>query len=209
VPFELFANRAFNAALSLAAQMTFGMYAMLFLVPIYLQSHLGLSATKAGLALLPLSLVFVGVSQLSGPLMKRFGARLMSAGGMGAMGAGLVVLVAAAEAGNLMVIAAGLTIVGIGLGLNTGPVNTVAVANVAPGRSGTASGLVNTARMIGATLGIAVLGALYALHAGSGTPEGLVDGFRIALGAGAAVELSGVVIAIRYLTETSAARSPS
>jgi MFS transporter, DHA2 family, methylenomycin A resistance protein len=206
VPFDLFSNTAFNAALSLAAQMTFGMYAMLFLVPIYLQSRLGLSPTQAGLALLPLSLVFVGVSQLSGPLMKRFGARAMTASGMGAMGTGLVVLVASARTGNLVAIETGLITVGIGLGLNTGPVNAVAVANVAPGRSGTASGLVNTARMIGATLGIAVLGALYALHANSGATDGLVDGFRIALSAGAVVELSGVAIAIRYLTAASAAQ---
>jgi DHA2 family methylenomycin A resistance protein-like MFS transporter len=60
---------------------------------------------------------------------------------------------------------------GCGLGLNTGPVNAVAVANVPAGRSGTASGLVNTARVIGATLGIAVLGAVFATFAG-GVGEG-------------------------------------
>jgi DHA2 family methylenomycin A resistance protein-like MFS transporter len=204
VPFELFANRAFNAALGLAGLMTFGMYGMLFLVPIYLQSFVGLKATEAGFALVPLSLVFVAVSQVSGSLTKRFGARAMTAGGMGAMGAGLVVLVATVGSGNLAATEAGLIVTGLGLGLNTGPVNAVAVANVASARSGTASGLLNTARMIGATLGIALLGALYALQAGDGTAEGLVNGLRVALGAGAIAELSGVAIALRYLTARSA-----
>src|SRR5262249_3236085 len=150
--------------------------------------------------------VFVAVSQVSGPLMKRFGAHAMTAGGMGAMGAGLVVLVVTAGSGNLVAIEVALVIVGAGLGLNTGPVNAVAVANVAPARSGTASGRVNTARMVGATLGIAVLGALYAVLAKSGTAEGLVRGLRVALGAGAVAELSGVAIALRYLTAHSAAQ---
>ena len=204
VPFDMFANSAFNAALALAGLMTFGMYAMLFLMPIYLQSFEGFSAVQAGLGLLPLSLAFVAVSQVSGPLMKRIGARLMTAGGMAGMGLGLVVVVAAAGSGNMVAIEAGLIIVGIGLGLNTGPVNAVAVANVAAGRSGTASGLVNTARMIGATLGIAVLGALYALLAKGGTSVAMVNGLRLALGLGAVAELSGVAVALRYLTATSA-----
>jgi EmrB/QacA subfamily drug resistance transporter len=204
VPFDMFANTAFNAALVLAGLMTFGMYAMLFLMPIYLQSFVGLSAVRAGLALLPLSLAFVVVSQVSGPLTKQVGARMMTAGGMGGMGLGLVVLVATAGSGNMVAIEAGLIIVGVGLGLNTGPVNAVAVANVAAGRSGTASGLVNTARMIGATLGIAMLGALYALLARSGTADGLISGLRLALGVGAIAELTGVVVALRYLSATSA-----
>jgi hypothetical protein len=62
-------------------------------------------------------------------------------------------------------------VIGCGLGLNTGPVNAVAVANVPAARSGAASGLVNTARMIGATLGVAVLGAVFAMFAG-GVGEG-------------------------------------
>lgn len=204
VPFELFANRAFNAALALAGLMTFGMYGMLFLVPIYLQSFVGLSATSAGVALVPLSLVFVAVSQVSGPLMKRVGARAMTACGMGAMGMGLVLMVAAAGSGNMIAIETALIVVGLGLGLNTGPVNAVAVANVTTGRSGTASGLINTTRMVGATLGIAVLGALFALEAHSGTHEGIVSGLRAALSGGAIAELSGVVIALRSLTASSA-----
>jgi hypothetical protein len=62
-------------------------------------------------------------------------------------------------------------VIGCGLGLNTGPVNAAAVANVPAARSGSASGLVNTARMISATLGVAVLGAVFAMFAG-GVGEG-------------------------------------
>jgi hypothetical protein len=85
----------------------------------------------------------------------------------------------------------------VGLGFNTGPVNAVAVASLPPARSGTASGLVNTARMVGATLGVAALGALFAVHAGQQkSPEAMVSGLRLAYFSGAVVELAGALIAL-------------
>ena len=90
-------------------------------------------------------------------------------------------------------------VVGIGLGLNTAPVNGVAVATLPPERSGTASGIVNTSRMVGATLGGAVLGTILAAHAGENAAGGL--GFRLGLHAamtGSAVsELLGTVVRSR------------
>jgi len=204
LPFDLFGNRAFTAALCIAGLMTFGMYAMLFLLPIYLQSVVQLSPTKAGVALIPISLVFVAISQLSGPLMKRVGAQIMTAAGMGFMGGGLVLLVLVLPGMNLIAIEAALSAIGIGLGLNTGPVNAIAVASVPPGRSGTASGLINTTRMIGATLGIATLGTIYAVYAGSHESVQQMAGFRLALAGGAVAELSGVVIALLFIGAKSA-----
>jgi hypothetical protein len=70
--------------------------------------------------------------------------------------------------------------------------SAVAVANVPPARSGTASGLINTARMVGATLGVAVLGAVFAKHAFQGvgthglTPAYVGGGIGELIGAGAA-----------------------
>ncbi len=202
LPFDMFGNRAFNAALCLAGLMTSGMYAMLFLVPIYLQSIAGLSAAKAGLALIPISLVFVGVSQISGPLMKLVGARVMTASGMGFMGGGLLLLVLMLEGANLAAIETALVAIGIGLGLNTGPVNAVAVASVPPGRSGTASGLINTTRMIGATLGIASFGTIYAAYAADQIHP--ITAFQLALGGGAMAELAGVAVALRFIAADSA-----
>ena len=79
VPLDFFGNRVFNAALAVAGMMTFGMYAMLFLTPLYLQLVGGFSAFVVGLQLLPLSVTFVIVSQYSGALVKHFGARVMMA----------------------------------------------------------------------------------------------------------------------------------
>src|SRR3546814_1346649 len=65
VPLELFRRPAFSASMVVAGLMTFGMYAMLFLVPLYLQAVCGATAFVTGLELLPLSLTFVLVSSHS------------------------------------------------------------------------------------------------------------------------------------------------
>jgi MFS transporter, DHA2 family, methylenomycin A resistance protein len=203
VPLEFFTRREFNAALAAAGCMTFGMYAMLFLTPLYLQSLGGASAFRVGLELLSLSVTFVIVSHYSGALAKRFGPRMMMTAGLGAMGAGLLLLTLVSTTPNMLLIETALTVIGVGLGLNTGPVNAVAVASLPPARSGTASGLVNTARMVGATLGIAVLGAMFAVHAGGNSPEAMVTGLRLAYLGGGLVELTGAAIAFAFIRRDS------
>jgi len=88
--------------------------------------------------------------------------------------------------------------------LNTAPVNSVAVANVPDARAGTASGLVNAARMIGATFGVAILGAVFAHAAGqSETASDFLAGLRRALGVGGTAELAGAVLALCFIGRDS------
>jgi DHA2 family methylenomycin A resistance protein-like MFS transporter len=85
-------------------------------------------------------------------------------------------------------------VIGLGIGLNAGPVMGVAVSAVAPGRAGLAGGIANLARMFGVTLGVAVLGAVFA-----------GAGFRAALLVGAAVEALGAAVAWRVQRRNAAA----
>jgi DHA2 family methylenomycin A resistance protein-like MFS transporter len=204
VPLPMLKNRVFSACLGVAMGMTFGMYAMLFLTPLYLQSVRGDSALLAGIELLPMSVTFVVVSQLSGKIANSFGPRLPMTAGMAMMGTGLFMLALIPLNDSLVLIETALLVIGCGLGLNTGPVNAVAVANVPAGRSGTASGLVNTARMVGATLGIAVLGAVFAMYAG-GTGEGshIVAGLVPAYIGGGIGEIIGAVAAFVFIRHGS------
>ena len=201
VPLPMLRNDVFSACLAVAAAMTFGMYAMLFLTPLYLQSTRGLSALNAGLALLPMSVAFVVVSQFSGRIANALGPRIPMTAGMALMSIGLFMLALIPLNDSLVLIEAALLIIGCGLGLNTGPVNAVAVANVPAARSGTASGLVNTARMVGATLGIAVLGAVFAMFAGTG--GNIVAGLAPAYIGGGIAEMIGAVAAFRYIRHDS------
>jgi MFS transporter, DHA2 family, methylenomycin A resistance protein len=117
---------------------------------------------------------------------------------MAAMGIGMLAMAFATSHRSLLVVEGALLVIGIGLGLNTAPVQNVAVASVPPSRAGTASGLVNTARMVGATLGVAVLGLLFALHGASGTAAPGAS-FRLPYLVGGIAELSGAVLAFLFV----------
>jgi EmrB/QacA subfamily drug resistance transporter len=193
VPLDLFGIRAFRGACIATAAMTFGMYGLLFLVPLSWQARAGSAAAlqplEAGLALLPMAIAFVLFSRRSGPLVERFGARIAIAGGTGLIGLGLLTLASTQAARPMWLAQIGLVAAGVGMGINTGPLMGVAVAAVRAARSGTASSLINVARLVGATLGVAVLGALYARLGGGRA------GLGVAMATGGLVQLAGATVA--------------
>jgi MFS family permease len=171
VPLDIFATRAFRGAIVATAGMTFGMYGALFLLPLTWQSTGRLDAIGAGLALIPMAGVFVLVSPFSGALVEKFGVRTITAGGVAIIGAGLLLIGLSAHLASLVPAEIGLMLTGLGMGFATGPLMGAAVGAVGAARSGTASTLINVARMAGATLGVAVLGTAFAMaHGGA---EGL------------------------------------
>jgi EmrB/QacA subfamily drug resistance transporter len=162
VPLDIFKISAFRGAIAATAGMTFGMYGALFLVPLTWQSAGRLSATSAGLALMPMALVFVLVSPFSGTLTEKFGTRVTTSGGVSIIGCGLLLIGLSADMPTILWAETGLALTGLGMGLATGPLMGAAVGSVAAARAGTASALINMARMAGATIGVAVLGAVFA-----------------------------------------------
>jgi EmrB/QacA subfamily drug resistance transporter len=185
VPLELFSSKPFTAASVATTAMTFGMYGVIFLLPLTWQSARGLGATAAGIALIPMALVFVIVSPFSGKLTEQFGARFTTAGGVAIIGVGLLLIAVTAGEASLVFAEIGLALTGVGMGLATGPLMGEAVGAVPAARSGTASAIINVARMVGATVGVAALGAVYAIFKGG--PEGL----RFAMLIGGVAQLSG------------------
>lgn len=189
VPLSLFCGPAFSGAVTATAAMTFGIYGMIFLVPLVWQSSGVLSARGAGLGLIPCAALFFLIAPRSGHLAHRIGVRACTAGGTAVIGCGLLVLGFTHLAQPLGLAWFGLGLTGIGMGLNTGPLMSVAVDAVGAGRAGTASSIINVARMVGATLGVAVLGAAYAFGGGNG------PGFRAAMLTGGGVQLAGALVA--------------
>jgi MFS transporter, DHA2 family, methylenomycin A resistance protein len=197
VPPDLFRQRAFAGAIAATGAMTFGMYGLLFLLPLSWQGAgvTPLSPVAAGIALMPMALVFVGVSRGSGALVQRFGARLATSGGTAVIGVGLMVVALTTAGRPIWLAEIGLVMAGLGMGINTGPLMGVAIGAVAAARSGTASALINVARMAGATLGVAMLGTLYAvLHGGA-------RGLSAALLVGGLVQIVGATIAWATVSE--------
>ena len=201
VPLELFSSKPFTAASVATTAMTFGMYGVIFLLPLTWQSTRGLGATMAGIALIPMALVFIIVSPFSGKLTESLGVRFMTAGGVAIVGLGLLLIGFTAGEGSLMFAEIGLALTGFGMGLATGPLMGEAVGAVPAARSGTAAAIINVARMVGATVGVAALGAVYAALKGG------LEGLRLAMVLGGAAQLSGA--SYSWLTTTQRSAVPS
>jgi DHA2 family methylenomycin A resistance protein-like MFS transporter len=199
VPLNMFRIPAFRAAITATAGMTFGMYGVLFLLPLTWQSAGMLDPVGAGLAMMPMALVFVLVSPLSGQMTGQVGTRRITCGGVAVIACGL--LLTGLTAGSVSIIGAeiGLALTGLGMGLATGPLMGAAMGAVGASRSGTAAALINVARMVGAAIGVAVLGAVYAMAQGG--PRGL--GFAMLFGG--TIQLTSAVAA---WVMTSGTRSP-
>jgi EmrB/QacA subfamily drug resistance transporter len=189
VPLDLFKKPAFCGAVVATAAMTFGAYGLIFLLPLVWQSTGFLTAQSVGFALLPCALLFFLIAPRSGHLAQVLGVKAMTAGGTAVIGCGLLIVALTRAGEPLLTAEIGLAVVGIGMGFNTGPLMSVAVDAVTAARSGTASALINVARMAGATLGVACLGAIFALW------DGGADGLRTAMLAGGVVQLCGAAVA--------------
>lgn len=187
VPLDLFAVPEFRGAAAATTGMTFGMYGILFLLPLSWQASGRLGALGAGAALVPMALLFVVISPFSGALSARFGDRMAATFGLMTIATGVAVLALTADAASVLPTEIGLCLTGAGMGVATGPLMGAAVGSVDSARSGTAAALINVARMVGATAGVALLGTLFAF--------GGKDGFLISLLCGSAVQFFCAAVA--------------
>jgi len=198
VPLTLFRAPALRGAIIATTGMTLGMYGVLFLQPLVWQKLGTLDATQAGLALMPMAFVFLVVSPFTGKLSQAVGASALACGGVLVIGIGLLLVGLGAGQASIACTELGLILTGIGMGFATGPLMGLAVGAVAAARSGTASALINVARIAGATLGVAVLGALYS---GAADP---VSGLRLAVVCGGIFQIACAIAAWRIVRKPGA-----
>jgi EmrB/QacA subfamily drug resistance transporter len=203
VPLGLFRNRNIATSNVVGVLMAGGMFAWFFLSALYLQLILGYSPLEVGLAYLP-STVIWGASSLllSDRLVMRFGIKVPLVAGLSLMIAGLLLFARVPVGGSVLVdVLPGSIAVGLGAGIAFNPLLLAAMSGVAPTESGLASGVVNTAFMMGGALGLAVLASLAAARtdaltaSGDGRLEALTGGYHAAFLAGALFLIAAAVIA--------------
>lgn len=181
-----------------------GMFAWFFISALYMQSVLGYNALQVGLAFLPSNIIMAAFSLgLSARIVMRFGLRLPIAAGMALAAIGLALFGLAPVDGSFLVhVLPGMTLLGLGCGMALNPVLLAAMSDVDPADSGLASGIVNTAFMMGGALGLAVLASLAAARtdvlaaAGVAAPVALTGGYQAAFMAGALMSALAAVAAV-------------
>jgi EmrB/QacA subfamily drug resistance transporter len=161
VPFSIFRNRNFSVMNLVAAAIGFGMLGLFLPLTIFLQSVLGFSALKAGLATAPMSVVSMFVAPVAGRLSDKIGGKYLLMAGLTLFAGGMGMVIAASHLDTgVAQLMPGLIVAGLGLGLTFAPMQTVAMRDIEPRMAGAASGLINTTRQLGAVIGSAAVGAL-------------------------------------------------
>jgi MFS family permease len=136
----------------------------------------------------------------------RFGIRAPMAAGLLLAAGGLALFALAPAQGDfLRHVLPGMLLLGVGAGMAFNPVMLAAMNDVEPDKAGLASGVVNTAFMMGGALGLAVLASLAggvtrgALADGIGSAEALHAGYRLAFWAGAGCAAGAAAVALVFL----------
>jgi EmrB/QacA subfamily drug resistance transporter len=151
------------AANALGACAQFVVTGLTVLLAIFLQTGLGYGPLDAGLLLLPLTIPLAFVSPLGGRLTDRLGPRWPTTAGMALITAALVEIGLLAAGGSYLAVLPGLVLFACGFGLVLTSVTSTAMAGGPGAERGVVSGIYNTARNVGASLGVAVMGSLLAV----------------------------------------------
>jgi EmrB/QacA subfamily drug resistance transporter len=213
MPLRLFRLRNVAVANVVGVLWAAAMFAWFFVSALYLQLVLGYDALHVGLAFLPSNLLMGVLSVgVSAKLVMRFGVRLPLATGLLLAAVGLALFARAPVGGSFVVdVLPSMILLGIGAGIAFTPVLLASMSDVVPEESGLASGLVNTAFMMGGALGLAVLASIATSRtdslrvAGDGRLDALVGGYHAAFLGGAVFAAAAASIgAILLRTRTHA-----
>jgi EmrB/QacA subfamily drug resistance transporter len=214
VPLRIFESRLLAGANVLVLLLGASMFAMWYFVSLYLQQVLGYSPIKAGLAFLPMTICIAAGSMRAAAIVARIGIRNTLLAGFLLTAGGLALFSRIHASGDYAsdVLVPSL-LVSCGMGLCMVPLTTTAVAGVAQGEAGLASGLVNVARLFGGALGLALLVAVADAHTSDLLAHGQLsvaaataDGFGRAFVAAAGFALAGAILTIPLVRGVRAPR---
>jgi EmrB/QacA subfamily drug resistance transporter len=202
MPLALFRLRNLATANVVGVLWAASMFAWFFLSALYLQLVLGYSPLQVGLAFLPANLIMGAFSiGLSAKLVMKYGIRPPLVTGLLLAAVGLALFVRAPVDGSFVVdVLPSMILLGFGAGMAFNPVLLAAMSDVEPSESGLASGIVNTAFMMGGALGLAVLASIAASRSGTLRDSGdgeliaLTGGYHVAFLVGALFALAAATI---------------
>ncbi len=167
VDFKLFRNRLFAAALFSSFLCFLSLFAVMFLMPFYLEDLLALSAEEAGFLMTAVPLSIMVAAPVSGWLSDRFGSQILSSLGLAISCAGLWFLSRLTAGASSTDIIWRLVVTGLGQGIFQPPNNNAIMGAVPKHRVGIAAGFLATVRVLGQASSVALSGAVFAMFGGA------------------------------------------
>lgn len=196
VDLSLLRNRLFSAALLSSFLCFLALFAVVFLMPFYLQELMSFPPHKAGLVMTAVPLTISLIAPLSGWLSDHVGSRMLSSAGLAVSSIGLWFLSNLTAHESIFDIVWPLVVTGLGQALFQSPNNSAIMGSVPLDRLGVASGFLSTVRVVGQASSVALAGAIFTslggaqagamLHQGEASPVGplaatFIHAFHMAL----------------------------
>lgn len=178
MPLSLFKNRAVAISSFALVLMGVGMFGTILYLPLFMQSVIGVSATRSGTLLTPMMLMLTAGSILSGQIVSRLGRyKILAIVGTAIMTIGMLLMSGMGGDTTQGIAIRNMVIMGIGLGLLM-PLYTLIVQNAVPqSMIGVATASTQFFRSIGSTLGTAIFGSImlsrYRSHFDANVPQGV------------------------------------
>ncbi|MCW3001258.1 MAG: transporter [Conexibacter sp.] len=211
VPLRIFRNRPVTGANLVVFCMGAAAFSLWYFLSLYLQQVLGFDPIEAGLSFLPMTAAIIGTSQLASRLTSRLGAGKVLSVGMTLLALGMLGLSRISADGSFLAdVLVPSVLAAAGIGFSFVPVTIAATAGVQGREAGLASGLVNTFRQVGGSIGLALLATVATQHTasiGGGVSRAfaLTEGFQRAFLVGAVFAAVGAVVSLTVLVRGATA----
>jgi EmrB/QacA subfamily drug resistance transporter len=197
---SLFRNRTFNGANLTMMLVALSMFGVFFYVSLYVQGILGYSPVQAGASFLPMTLCIIFVAPVAGKLSDRIGSRWLMGVGMLLVSLSLVLFSILDEHSTFWNLLPALLVGGAGMAMAMTPTTAAAMSSVPIDKAGVGSGVLNSMRQVGGSLGVAISGAILGsyVHVPLGSPAyagQFVNGFQAALHVAAGMAFAAAFVA--------------
>jgi EmrB/QacA subfamily drug resistance transporter len=156
----LFKIGSFAGANIVAMLVSLGMFGVFFFISLYVQNVLGYSPTKAGAIFLPMTILIILIAPIAGKLSDRVGSRWLMGAGMAILGVSLLLYQRIGLHTGFWSLLPQLVLGGVGMALTMSPMTSAAMSSVPVDKAGVGSGVLNSFRQVGGSLGIALMGAI-------------------------------------------------
>ena len=158
LPLEFFANRRYSAAIASLALLLFALLGLFFLFTQYLQFVLGFSPLQTGWAIAPIALVLLVAAPASVILVRRVGSKPVVAGGLFLVALGLGLLSRTTVHSTYADTVPSLVLIGVGVGFGLAPSIESVMGSLPVADAGVGSATSDTSMQLGGALGVALLG---------------------------------------------------
>ncbi len=191
LPLWFFHSLTFSATVAVGTLVNLSFYGTIFVLSLYLQQARGYSVIVAGLAFLPLTATFILSNIAAGALVGKFGSRLPMAAGFLVAALGYFLLRGLDSDTSYWQMVPGFLLIPFGMGTGVPAMTAALLSSVERQYSGTASGVLNTARQAGGAVGVAGFGAMVGRN-----HEAIISGLHGAVSISSALLVAAALLSL-------------